>query len=70
MQNGEDIGEKVAQRRKALGLSQSELAEFALCGRLFVSQLENGKQSVRLDKLLAILNVLGLELELAEVNRR
>ena len=58
------FGATVRQRRKQLGITQQELAELAECGALFVLQLEHGKPTVRLDKLLAVLNVLNLQLRL------
>jgi len=57
-----DIAEVVVLRRKALGVTQREVAEMAGCDPAFVGDLENGKPSVRLDKLRAVLDVLGLEL--------
>lgn len=47
-------------RRKALGLSQKELALLAGVGVAFIYDLENGKPTLRLDKVLAVLAVLGL----------
>ena len=55
----------VARRRKALGLLQSEVAELAGCSERFVHTVEHGKPSLRLDKLLDVLEVLGLDLVLA-----
>jgi len=57
-----DIAEVVILRRKALGVTQREVAEMAGCDPAFVGDLENGKSSVRLDKVRAVLDVLGLEL--------
>lgn len=54
----------VRRRRKALGMNQTDLSLLAGCGRLFVSELERGKQTLRLDKLLSVLEVLGLNLTL------
>ncbi len=53
-------------RRKSLGLTQQELARLAGCGLAFLYELESGKATVRLDKLLGVLGVLGLELSLVE----
>ena len=58
------IPDVIRRRRKAIGLSQQELAEFAGCSRLFVSELERGKLTVQFDKLLAVIEVLGLNLNL------
>lgn len=56
------LGEDVRAQRRALGLGQVELAELADVSERFVRSLEQDKQSVRLDKLTAVLAVLGLEL--------
>ena len=47
--------------RKELGLTQQELADLAGTSMLFISQLERGKQSVRMDKVLPVLAILGIE---------
>lgn len=54
----------VRLRRRDLGLRQDELAALAGVSERFVYALENGKQSVQLDKVLAVLSTLGLHLEL------
>ena len=51
-------------RREELGLRQDELAELADCSVRFVHTVEAGKTTVRLDKVLDLLTVLGLRLEL------
>lgn len=51
------------ERRRRLGLSQQDLADLAGVSARFVHTLEHGKPSVRLDKVLAVLEVLGLDLE-------
>lgn len=58
------IGLTIKSLRKANKLSQTDLGQLAGTGINFVSQLENGKATIRLDKLLAVLKVLGLELHL------
>ncbi len=60
------LGHALRNRRKSLGLTQQELARLAGCGLAFLYELETGKPTVRLDKLLAVLGVLGLALSLAE----
>jgi HTH-type transcriptional regulator/antitoxin HipB len=58
----EALGEAVRRRRHEVGLRQVELAELAGCSQRFVHTVEQGKASLRLDKLLAVLEVLGLGL--------
>lgn len=56
--------EQMAHRRRELGLRQVDLAELAGVSERFVRLLESGKPSVRLDKVVPVLEVLGLRLEL------
>lgn len=60
----ERLAEEVRRRRRELGLRQAELAELAGCSQRFVHTVEHGKTSVRLDKVLDVLEVLGLGLAL------
>ncbi|HYO20339.1 MAG TPA: type II toxin-antitoxin system Y4mF family antitoxin, partial [Dermatophilaceae bacterium] len=55
-------------RRKDLGLTQVEVAELAGVSDRFVMELEKGKPTVRLDKLTAVLEAMGLTLR-AEVRQ-
>lgn len=54
----------VRARRRALRLRQDQLAELAECSTRFVHMVEGGKTTLRLDKLLGLLDALGLGLEL------
>lgn len=60
--NAEDIGRIVRQKRKSDGLTLEEAA--AVCGvsYAFLSALENGKETARLDKILRVFSCLGIEL--------
>ncbi|NOY26360.1 MAG: helix-turn-helix domain-containing protein [Oligoflexia bacterium] len=57
-----DLARIVLARRLRLGLRQVELAELAGCSTRFVHTVEAGKESLRLDKLLDLLEALGLGL--------
>jgi HTH-type transcriptional regulator/antitoxin HipB len=61
-----DIGRLVAKRRRQLSLTQEELGELAGCSTRFVHTVENGKPSIRLNKLLEVLDVLGLAMNIGE----
>ncbi|WP_375733683.1 type II toxin-antitoxin system Y4mF family antitoxin [Polymorphospora lycopeni] len=61
---GDALASTVRLRRRHLSLSQGELADLAGVSERFVNALENGKRTVQLDKLLAVLFTLGLHLEL------
>jgi y4mF family transcriptional regulator len=56
------LGEAVRRRRTELGLRQTDLAELGGCSQRFVHTVEQGKPTLRLDKLLDVLEVLGLGL--------
>jgi y4mF family transcriptional regulator len=58
------LGQALRARRKSLGLTQAELARFAGCGLAYLYELETGKPTMRLDKLLDVLSALGLRLRL------
>ena len=51
------------RRRAALDLRQDELADLAGVSERFVHSVEAGKATVQLDKLLAVLDAVGLHLE-------
>jgi HTH-type transcriptional regulator/antitoxin HipB len=57
-------GEEIRRRRVELGLHQDELAALAGVSTRFVHTLEQGKPSLQLDKILAVLGQLGLDLVL------
>ncbi len=58
------LARAIRARRKSLRLTQVALSQLAGCGVDFVYDVETGKPSLRLDKVLDILAVLGLELVL------
>jgi y4mF family transcriptional regulator len=58
------LGDAVRSRRNKLGMSQQEVATLAGTGRRFVSDLERGKETVRLSNALRVLSALDLHLEL------
>jgi HTH-type transcriptional regulator / antitoxin HipB len=59
------LGAEVKRRRTQLRLTQKELADLASCGPDFLYDLERGKPTVRLDKLVPVLEVLGLRFTLS-----
>lgn len=67
---GQEIGEFVRQRRKAGGLSQQELGELAGVGTRFISELERGKTTVRLDAVNKVVAVFGKTLGLVEAPKQ
>lgn len=64
-----DLGSLAKARRRALDLTQDELSDLSGVSRRTISALENGKESIQLDRLTAVLAVLGLTLEVREAGR-
>ena len=59
----------VKARRKALKINQVELSEKAGVGLRFVRDLEQGKASLRMDKVNDVLRLFGHELGPVEMDR-
>ena len=57
------LGEVIRSRRLELGLTQTEVAEVADANLRFVSELERGKVTARLENVMRVLETLGIELE-------
>ena len=56
-----DLGALIRDRRKRLGLTQLDLAGLANSGNRFIVEVENGKPTVQLQKVLDLVQLLGLE---------
>ena len=56
-----ELGTIIRDRRKALALTQFDVAGLGNTGNRFLVDLENGKPTVQLQKALDTLELLGLE---------
>ena len=56
-----ELGTAIKKRRKALQMSQEDLALLSETSINFICQLEKGKNTVRLDKILDVMQSVGLE---------
>lgn len=59
------IGSAIRAERKRQKLSQEELALVAGLGSRVIGEIENGKETARLDGVTRLLDALGLELQVA-----
>lgn len=64
----ESIKEFVKQNRKALGLTQEEFAMRAGLGLRFVRELEQGKKTLRLDKVNQALAMFGAQVAVGKLD--
>lgn len=65
-----NLGKKIQALRKKAGLTQIEFAKRSGVGLRFVRDLEQGKASVRLDKVSQVLEFLGHHLEVVSNHER
>ena len=58
------VGAAIRERRNALGRTQQDLADAAGTSLMLVSQVERGKKTAEIGKVLRLLEVLGIDIEL------
>ncbi len=61
-----DIAMLVKEVRKSQGLKQTELALVAGVGERFVVELEAGKETLQVGKLLSVVQALGIKIEMVK----
>lgn len=59
-----ELGIIVKARRKEFGITQAYLAAVSGTGVRFIIELEQGKETVQLDKVLKVLKALNLEIKI------
>jgi y4mF family transcriptional regulator len=64
------LAEFLKNKRKLSNLTQSELAEKAGVGLRFVREIEQDKESLRIDKVNQVLKLFGYEMGPVEVDRK
>lgn len=57
-----DLGKEIRARRRELGYTQAFLADYVGVSASFLSDLENGKETIQINKLLDVLSLLGMDL--------
>ncbi len=66
IENVNDFGREVRNRRKRLGYTQKYISDFTGLSITFISDLENGKKTIEFGKALQLANLLGLDIEIKE----
>lgn len=59
------LAELILYHRKQTGLNREELAQLAGVGKTAIYDIEHAKQTVRLNTLVKLLNVLNIEINLS-----
>lgn len=62
----EEIGQKVRESRRRQGLTQPSLAMVAGTGLRFIVDLEAGKPTCQVGKVLQVLTALGIQLSVSD----
>ena len=58
------FGQEIKKRRKELGITQKDFSENTGLSASFLSNLENGKETVEMGKALRVIQMLGMDLQL------
>lgn len=66
----QSVSSFVKNKRRQLKLTQPQLADKSGVGLRFVRELEQGKSSLRMDKVNQVLMLFGMELGPVPVNRK
>lgn len=69
-ENLNPIAKYIIENRKAVGLTQEEFALRSGLGLRFVRELEQGKETIRMDKVNVALNMFNMEAVPGEKKRR
>ena len=57
-----DLGALIRQRRKMLGLSQDSLDALSGVSHKFLNEVEQGKQTAQIGKVMRVIEMLGIDL--------
>ena len=66
VKNVNEIGNVMKNKRKVIKLTQKELAGLCNVGVRFISELENGKKTLEIEKVLKVAKNLGFDFCLKE----
>jgi len=64
-----EINEFIKGKRQSANLTQPQLAEKAGVGLRFIRELEQGKETVRMDKVNQVLKLFGYQVGAVEMKR-
>lgn len=67
--DAKSLGIEIRKRRKELQYTQAYVAEFTGLSVTFISDVENGKPTVELEKTLELIHILGLDVNVEKRGR-
>ena len=57
-----DLSKLIKEKRLALGITQADASALCNVGTRFLSELENGKPTLQIDKVLKVANFFGIKI--------
>jgi y4mF family transcriptional regulator len=69
IKTAQELGQAIRSRRKARGYTQMTVADFAGVSTRFLSELEHGKATAEIGKILQVLAALGMDIALLSRGR-
>jgi len=60
--DSESLGQAIRERRKELNYTQAFLAEFTGLSVTFISDVERGKPTAEIGKIIQLLHILGMDI--------
>ncbi len=61
-----ELGKQIKYRREKLGYTQAYISDYTGLSVSFISEVENGKETAQLNKVLELIQILGMDLEITE----
>ena len=58
----QSLGKAIRERRRDLGYTQAFLADYAGISASFLSELENGKETIQAGKMMEVIGLLGMDI--------
>ena len=66
VKNVTDLGIEIKKKRKTMGYTQSDISERTGLSVSFISEVENGKETAEIGKVMRLVSILGLNVFVEE----
>lgn len=60
------LGKQIRIRREKLGYTQSYISEYTGLSVSFISEVENGKETAQISKVMQLIQILGMDIDIKE----
>ena len=66
IKNTIELGTEIRKKRKSMGYTQSDISDRTGLSKSFISEVENGKETAEMGKVIFLLSILGMNLLIEE----